>query len=95
MRDFSVPTVPGIFSETTFCDIIKSFPIAFLVGDTPNFRNLDSLAKYKNLKIDDEAEVMINLTHIRDYDFPERVDKNNIVFMSAESSNGILAYPRK
>lgn len=95
MRDFLVPTTPGIYSETTFCDMVKSFPVTFLVGRTPNFRNLDSLTKYKNLGIDDEVEMPVNLQKLHDYDFPERVDENNIVFMSAESQNGISAYPRK
>jgi hypothetical protein len=94
LRDFAIPIQPGNFSKCTSADIIKYFPLAFIISDTENFRELDSLSQYRNLGIDDEINLKIDLGKMKDLDWPERVDETNIVFMSQESQNGIFAKPR-
>ena len=94
IKHFAIPITPGNYAKTAFCSVIKFFPIAFLITDTENFRGLDNLGRFKHLALDDEAEIRIDLNTVRGYDFPERVDKDNIPFISAESQHGIFAQPR-
>lgn len=94
LRDFALPAEEGNFSNCALADMIKYFPMAFIVSDKENFRGLDSLSQYRDLGIDDEVHLKIDLGKMNDLDWPERVDENNIVFMSAESQNGIFAKPR-
>lgn len=95
LKDFAIPTTPGNFSDMTFCSLLKFFPVAFLITETEDFRGLDNLGKFKHLGVDEEADIRIDLTKVRSFDFPEKVDNNNIVFMSAESENAIFAQPRR
>lgn len=94
MRDFALPAEQGNYSNCALADMIKYFPLAFILSDKENFRGLDSLSQYRNLKIDEEVYLKIDLGKMNDLDWPERVDETNIVFMSAESQNGIFAKPR-
>jgi hypothetical protein len=94
MRDFALPAEQGNYSNCAFANMIKYFPLAFIVSDKENFRGLDSLSQYRNLKIDDEIDLKIDLGKMQDLDWPERVDENNILFMSSESTNGIFGKPR-
>lgn len=94
MRDFALPAEQGDYSNCALANMIKYFPLAFIVSDKKNFRGLDSLSQYRNLKIDEEIDLKIDLGKMQDLDWPERVDENNIVFMSAESTNGIFAKPK-
>ena len=94
MRDFVLPAEQGNYSNCALANMIKYFPLAFIVSDKENFRELESLSQYRNLEIDNEVNLKIDLGKMQDLDWPERVDENNIVFMSAESTNGIFAKPR-
>lgn len=94
LRDFAVPVELGNYSNCTFCQVIKYFPIAFIVTDSDSFRDLESLSKYRELKIDDEIDLLIDLSKVKEFNWPEKVDENNIIFMSQESQNGIFARPR-
>lgn len=94
MRDFSLASIAGDYSSFSFCHLIKYFPIAFIITDKNEFRGLASLTKFKSCGIDEEIELRIDLKQIKDYDWPEKVDDTNIVFMSAETQNGIIAKPK-
>jgi hypothetical protein len=95
MRDFAMPAQRnGSFSSSGFFQIIKYFPIAYIITDLESYEGLPELTKYKNYGINDEIELPIFLKRIEDYDWPERVENTNIVLASAETENGILAKPR-
>lgn len=94
LRDFAVPVESGIYSNCAFCQLIKYFPVAFIITDSDRFRDLQSISKYRGLNIDDEIDLLIDVSRVKDYDWPERVDENNIVFLTQESQNGIFAKPR-
>ncbi|TRW25349.1 hypothetical protein FMM05_08580 [Flavobacterium zepuense] len=91
MRDFALPVVPGNFSVCTFAHMIKYFPLAFIVTDSDTFRGLTTLSQYRNLDIDQEVDIEIYLDNVKDFDWPEKVDESNILFLSAESANAIYA----
>lgn len=94
LRDFAILNVEDKSKGASFCHIIKYFPLAFIVSDSENFRNMDSLSKFRNYKIDEEASIKIDLTNIQEFDWPESVNESNVVFMSAESQHGVFARPR-
>ena len=97
MRDFMTLNIARPSTNIVFLNVIKYFPIAFLVTDSTQYEGLDDvrdLSVYKSLGIDDEAEVIINLRTVKAYNFPEAVDNHTIVFMSQESQAGIIATPR-
>jgi len=94
MRDFSVASILGDYSSFSFCHLLKYFPIAFIVSDKKEFRGLNSLTKFKTFDLDEEIELPIDLKQVKEYDWPEKVDDSNIVFMSAETQNGIIAKPK-
>jgi hypothetical protein len=96
MRDFMMFSRRGDFSsEPIVCNVLKYFPLAFLITDKPNYHNLPSLTKFKSNNIDDEINLRIDLKRVETLDWPERVDNGNIVFTTAESQKAILAKPRK
>lgn len=95
LRDFALPIRPRDFSNCTIANVIKYFPIGFIISDSDYFRGLESLSQYRDLDIDDEIDLKFDLTKIEDFDWPERVDENNIVFLTQESQNGIFATPKK
>lgn len=95
LRDFAIPVVPGDFSNCTFAQMVKYFPLAFIVTDCPEFRGLNSLSKFRNLGIDDEVELEVFIDKLKDFDWPERVDESNILFLSTESANAIHARRRQ
>ena len=95
MRDFMIPQVPGDFQTFTFCHLLKYFPIAFIITQSPAFRGLESLTKYKHYGIDQEADIRIDLNSVEDYDWPERINESNIFIASAETHNAITVKPRR
>ena len=94
LRDFSIVAHPGDFSTFSFCQLLKYFPIAFLVTDSYKFRGLPNLSDYANCEIDTISNIPIDLRNVHSYDWPERVDESNILVMTSETQNGIQAKPR-
>lgn len=94
LRDIALPVKTGDFSKCTFASLIKYFPLAFIITDSQEFRGLKNLTQYRDLGIDDEVEIEIYIDKFKVSDWPERVDENNILFLTTESENGILAKRR-
>lgn len=95
MRDFATLSESGNKSSFVICDVLKYFPIAFIITNSPEFRGLDSLTKYRALKIDDEVEIRIVLNRVEEWNWPEKVDTNNMIFLSHSTQKGIIANPRQ
>lgn len=93
-RDFGMPAVRGDMSDHIFCSILKYFPLAFIICDKSEYQGLPSLTKYRDITIDEEVELRIDLKRVETLDWPERIDGSNMIFASAETINGILAKPR-
>jgi hypothetical protein len=93
-RDFAMAAVRGDMSQSLFGHVLKYFPMAFLISDRPEYCGLPALTRYRNLSINDESEVRIDLRRFEVFDWPERVDDGNILFATAETQKGIFAKPR-
>lgn len=96
MRDFAMFAKRGDFSSgSIFCNVLKYFPLAFLIIDKSNYHNLPSLTRFKSDNIDEEIDLRIDLKRVETLDWPERVDDGNIIFATAESQNAIIAKPKR
>lgn len=93
MRDFAIPAKRGDYSSFLFGHVIKYFPLAFLISDKESYQSLPSLSDYRGYALDDEMELRIDLKRVEAYDWPEKIDADNILFASAETAKGIRARP--
>lgn len=94
-RDFYMPAVRGDISSSILCHVLKYFPLAFLISDKEDYHGLPSLTKYKSLSVDNEIDLRINLLRVEPLDWPERIDATNVVGVTEETLNGIVATPKK
>ena len=96
MRDFAMPACRnGDFSKSGFFQLLKYFPIAYIVTDLNEYEGLPELSAYRNLAVYDQVEIPVFLFRIQEMDWPEKVENTNIILGSKETSNGILAWPKK
>ncbi|MEW6587366.1 MAG: hypothetical protein AB1442_17380 [Nitrospirota bacterium] len=96
MRDFAMPAVRGNFSKDIgFCQVLKYFPIGYLVINKPAYEGLEELTRYRNLSVDEEVEIPIRLDRVEHSHWPEIVDNYNIVLASKTTGNAILAKPKR
>ena len=94
MRDFATLAKSGDNKSFAICNVLKYFPVAFLVTNSSDFRGLECLTKYRTLNIDDEVDIRVVLNRVADYDWPEKVDDNNLIFLSGSTQKGIIANRR-
>jgi hypothetical protein len=95
LRNIGMPAVRGRFKELAMFDILKYFPIGYLVVDKPSYEGLSELSAYRNLSIFAEIDVPINLQSVRDPDWPEKVDNGNILFGGQSLTSSVYAIPKK
>lgn len=94
IRDSIMPTVRGKFNNFSLFQILKYFPIAYLITDANSYENLPELTKYcfdDNLK---QIEIPINLERIEGDNWPEIVDNSNIFSGGKSWESSIIAKPR-
>jgi len=95
LRDFVMPSVRGHFSNQGFFQLMKYFPVAYLITDLSNYEDLPELTKYRNYSSDEEAEVKIYLNKIYAAGWPEKPDPGNFLVFGQGGSDSIYAKPRK
>lgn len=95
LRDFAMPSVRGKFEKFGVFHTLKYFPIAYLVSDNKKYEGLSELTKYKNVHVDDEIEVQIDLKRVEHHYWPEIVDSGNILLGGESARNALTAVPKK
>jgi hypothetical protein len=96
MRDFVMcANRDGNFSKNGVFQLLKYFPVAYLITNLKEYRGLPELTRYRTLKLKDEVEIPILIRRIEEIDWPERVDRDNIIFASRETGNAIFAKPKR
>lgn len=94
-RDIVMLAVRGDFSNVAMFQILKYFPIAYLVVTEPRYEGLDELTRFRDLGLDDEAEIPIRLGRVEHRHWPELVDRGNIVLGGASLEESVWAKPRR
>lgn len=97
IRDFAMFTPRGTFDQPAIFQTLKYFPVAYLCCDKAEYAGLQCLSWYRDLGIDDELEIPINLKRIEHPFWPEAPsDKdNNIFFGGRSASNAVQAIPKR
>jgi hypothetical protein len=97
MRDFMMPAERGgDFGNCVFFQLLKFFPIAFLITEIDRYQELPSLTKpFGKIDMKTEIEIPIYLNRKTDRFWPEEVDNNNIVFASKETGNSVFVETKK
>jgi len=95
LRNIMMPAVRGRFDQFAMFDILKYFPIAYLITDKIKYEGLAELSAYRNFDTFYETDVPIDLRSIRDSDWPEKIDNGNILLGGASLKSSVYALPRK
>ena len=94
-RDFLMSWVSGTHRCTAGFSTLKFRPIGYIVSDTPQYAGLCSLSKYRDLEIDDEVEIPIDIRCVHDKDWPDVPDEDrNVVIVGDSGLRGIEARGR-
>lgn len=94
MRDFCMPAVRGNYGDFGVFHTLKYFPVAYLVTDKPRYEGLLELTQYRNLALDEEVEIPIQLNRVEPPLWPEMIDKGNLLLAGQSIASSILARPR-
>ncbi len=95
LRDFAMPAVRGRFDESGVFNVIKYFPIAYLITDRPSYEGLQELTVFRHLKPTEYSEISIPLREIKHPEWPEIVEDGNFLITSKGSESSIYAIPKK
>lgn len=95
LRDVVMPAKRGDFSETMFCQLIKYFPVAYLVTTASRYEGLPELTRYRNSGPEDIVDIIINLRNLPNQYWPEAPDPGNILFGGQAMVNSVISSPRK
>jgi hypothetical protein len=95
LRGVAMPAVRGRADEFGIFDIFKFAPLGFLVTDLKDYEGLprlDHLARRAGTR---EIEVPFHTGLVRDADWPERVDRGNIMVHGRSMDDAVVARPRR
>jgi hypothetical protein len=94
LRDFAILKVIHQNKIIARCDLLKFFPVAYLVTDRSQFDGLPSLTDYRQLNPNEVVEIPVPLNKVRKSDWPEKVDEQTVLFMGQAGFESISAKPR-
>jgi hypothetical protein len=96
MRDFIMPTRRGKFKnkDLALYNMLKFFPIAYLISTKPLYEDLFELSRYRDCSIDQNVVIPIQLDRIMSSDWPERIDPSNFIIGGQALVDSIAAKPR-
>lgn len=90
-RDFIMPSIRNTLIGHGFFNIIKYFPIAYLICNLTKYEGLQELTLYNKFKPDELARIPINLNNIRASLWPE---KGELIAGGKSVQSSIYAIPR-
>jgi len=95
LRNIMMPAVRGRFNEFASFDILKYFPIAYLVTDKSQYEGLGEISAFRKESPFQEIEVPINLKSVREPDWPEKIEYGNFLVGGQSLTSSVIAQPRK
>jgi hypothetical protein len=91
MREFMMPTIRGRFDAFSQFQVLKFYPLAFLVTDTPSYQGLFSLDKFKNIGLEDSVDIPLHVDGLPIEDWPEIVEDGNIITFGRSGIEALYA----
>lgn len=93
VRDFAKGTIFGNTPNVFMLNLIKYFPIAYLVTDAQSCDDLYNLCLYKDLNSQDEIELPIRLNKMKPIDYPEAPGDYDVTLLSNSGIDSIVGRP--
>lgn len=95
VRDIAMLAVRGKFGGGVgIFNILKYFPIAYLITDLKEYEGLDELTSYRYCKLNDIVDIPLNLKNIKGPEWPEIVDNENMIFGGKSIQSSVYAIPK-
>lgn len=95
LRDVGMLAERGRFNGSfMFCQLLKSYPVAFLVANIDRYEGLFDLNKYRTAAPDDIVEVPLLLSDMRPLGWPETPAQDNVLFGGQAMSSSVVATAR-
>ncbi|MFB2893042.1 hypothetical protein ACE1CI_09030 [Aerosakkonemataceae cyanobacterium BLCC-F50] len=96
LRDFCMPAVRGKFQDFGFFNLIKFYPLAFLVThQLASYEGLSSLHQFNQLLPGDKRNLQINLRPMKHSKFPEDFSKYNFLAVGRTAKeDSVYSVPR-
>jgi len=95
LRDFCMPAVRGRFQDLGFFNLIKFYPVAFLVThQLVSYEGLSSLHQFNRLLPSEKKNVQINLRSTRDSRFPEECSDANFLMFGRTARDSVHSVPK-
>lgn len=95
LRDFCMPAVRGRFQDFGFFNLIKFYPLAFLVThQLVSYEGLSSLHQFNHLLPNENKNVQINLRSTRHSRFPEECSDDNFLLLGRTARDAVHSVPK-
>jgi hypothetical protein len=95
IRDFAISYIALGSKEVHSCQLLKYFPVAYLITNTPQFQNLDELTAYRNASITDTISIPIRLSPVRSSNWPEGYDDGKIMLGGQSMLDSAFVLPKR
>jgi hypothetical protein len=95
LRDFCMPAVRGRFQKFGFFNLIKFYPLAFLVThQLSSYEGLSSLHQFNQLLPSEKRNIQINLRSTRHSRFPEECSDDNFLAFGRTARDSVHSVPK-
>lgn len=96
LRDFGMPAIRGKFNTSGFFNLIKFYPLAFLIAhQLSSYESLPSLHKFNNLLPNDRALLKIDLEVLHKDKFPEDCSSDdNFLLLGRPANDSVYSLPK-
>lgn len=95
LRDFCMPSVRGKLQNIGFFNLIKFYPLAFLVThQLSSYEGLSSLYQFNQLLPSEKRNIQINLRSTRHSRFPEECSENNFLALGRTAKDSVYSLPQ-
>ncbi|RAM47956.1 MAG: hypothetical protein C6Y22_30525 [Hapalosiphonaceae cyanobacterium JJU2] len=96
LRDFGMPAVRGNLQRSGFFNMIKFYPIAFLIThQLKSYEKLLSLHQFNKLIPSDKANIQINLRSVKSSTWPEEcLGTENFLALGRSANDSVYAVPK-
>lgn len=93
-RDFATTTIPGRADSLASFQLLKFYPLAFLVTEASHFKGLHTLDEFRNSGLSEKADLMLHLDGVPVEDWPESPEDDRMVMLSGTAIKSIFANKR-
>jgi len=96
LRDFAMPAKRGYLNTTGFFNMIKFYPISFLIThQLPQYENLLSLHSFNQFSPQDEADIELRLNPVRRMTWPEECKGlENYLMTGRAAEDSVFSTPK-